>query len=584
MKKFIAFLGRLNDIIRTFPKKEYWGFLGLVAVASLSVLVIAAKVNNLASLETPVVGGQITEGIIGTPRFINPILAISDADRDLTALVYSGLMRKTPDGQVTPDLAERYEISDDGLNYTFFIRKEAVFHDHKPVTADDVIFTITTAQNITLKSPRKTSWEGVEIEKLDERAVKFTLKQPYASFLENTVMGILPAYKWKELSIDEFSFSDLNTNGIGSGPYRIEKISKKSSGVPAYYELESFRQFALGKPHIKKIIIRFYPNEKELLAALDRGDINQASAISPENAADFKNGSHRISSTILPRVFGLFFNQSQASVFTDKSVREAIDLSVDKNRIIKEVLWGYGTGANGPLPIGFGESAILSETGDAAQETIADKTDEVKEILDKAGWKPGKDGILEKQIKNTKGKKSATRLQFSISTGDTPELQKTAEIIKENLLALGMAVEIKTFELGTLNQEIIYPREYDALLFGQIIGQGADLFVFWHSSQRNAPGLNIAMYASSKTDKILEEIIKTTDPEIRRQKYRAFEEEVRKDAPAVFIYSPEFIYVVSKNLKGLNLNNLTLPSDRFLEIHKWYVETERIWKIFQKND
>ena len=581
MKKFIAFLGRLNDIIRTFPKKEYWGFLGLVAVAGLSVLVIAVKVNNLVSLETPVVGGQITEGIIGTPRFINPILAISDADRDLTALVYSGLMRKTPDGQVTPDLAERYEISDDGLSYTFFIRKEAVFHDHKPVTADDIIFTITTAQNTMLKSPRKTNWEGVEVEKLDERTVKFTLKQPYASFLENTVMCILPAYKWKELSIDEFSFSDLNTNGIGSGPYRIKKISKKSSGIPAYYELEPFKQFVFGKPHIKEIIIYFYPNEKELLAALDRGDINQAPAISPENAADFKNGSHRISSAVLPRVFGLFFNQSQASVFTDKSVIKAIDLAVDKNRIIKEVLSGYGVSVNGPLPIGFGESVVLSGTENTVPETAVD---EAKEVLNKAGWKPGKDGILEKQIKDTKGKKSTTRLQFSISTGDTPELQKTAEIIKENLLALGMAIEIKTFELGTLNQEVIYPREYDALLFGQIIGQGTDLFVFWHSSQRNAPGLNIAMYTSSKTDKILEEIIKTTDPELRRQKYRAFEEEVRKDAPAVFIYSPEFIYVVSKNLKGLNLNNLTLPSDRFLEIHKWYVETEKIWKIFQKND
>ena len=281
------------------------------------------------------------------------------------------------------------------------------------------------------------------------------------------------------------------------------------------------------------------------------------------------------------RVFGLFFNQSQASVFTDKSVIKAIDLAVDKNRIIKEVLSGYGVSVNGPLPIGFGESVVLSGTENTVPETAVD---EAKEVLNKAGWKPGKDGILEKQIKDTKGKKSTTRLQFSISTGDTPELQKTAEIIKENLLALGMAIEIKTFELGTLNQEVIYPREYDALLFGQIIGQGTDLFVFWHSSQRNAPGLNIAMYTSSKTDKILEEIIKTTDPELRRQKYRAFEEEVRKDAPAVFIYSPEFIYVVSKNLKGLNLNNLTLPSDRFLEIHKWYVETEKIWKIFQKND
>jgi len=145
-----------------------------------------------------------------------------------------------------------------------------------------------------------------------------------------------------------------------------------------------------------------------------------------------------------------------------------------------------------------------------------------------------------------------------------------------------MKVDVKTFEVGNLNQGIIRPRKYDALLFGQIINHESDLFAFWHSSQRKDPGLNVAMYTNAKVDKILEDAFITVDEKARIKKYVQFEDEVKKDMPAIFLYSPDFIYVVREDLQGLSLGHITSPSDRFSNIYSWYTETENVWKIFAK--
>ena len=145
-----------------------------------------------------------------------------------------------------------------------------------------------------------------------------------------------------------------------------------------------------------------------------------------------------------------------------------------------------------------------------------------------------------------------------------------------------MKVDVKTFEIGNLNQSVIRPRQYDALLFGQIINHEADLFAFWHSSQRKDPGLNVSLYTNAKVDKILEDAFITVDEASRIKKYAQFEEEIRKDMPAVFLYSPDFVYVVPNNLYGLSIKNIIVPRDRFLNVYSWYVETENVWGVFAR--
>ena len=210
----------------------------------------------------------------------------------------------------------------------------------------------------------------------------------------------------------------------------------------------------------------------------------------------------------------------------------------------------------------------------------------VQNDLSKAGWERGVDGFLEKTVPEKKsvkgGKKITTKLEFSISTGNVAELAKIAELIKQDLASVGIKVEVKTFEIGNLNQNVIRPRKYDTLLFGEIINNQSDLFAFWHSSQRKDPGLNVAMYTNAKVDKILEDAFITIDDTTRIKKYAQFEDEIRKDMPAIFLYSPNFIYVVPSNLKQSSTDRIVSPSDRYLNAYSWYTTTENVWRLFSK--
>lgn len=576
MHNFILSLkNKIRVAISSFSKKERWVFLFFLLTLIISTIVLLESINKSFMVSVPTTGGSLSEGIIGSPRFVNPILAYSSVDNDLVSLIYSGLMRKSADGRLFPDLAEKYEISKDGLTYTFTLKDNIFFHDGKPITASDIIFTLNKVKDPIIKSPQKANWDGVSIEKIDEKTVRFSLKQPYASFLENATIGILPEHLWTNSPIE---INELNINPIGSGPYKIKNISKQSSGLINNYKLTSFNKFILGKPYITNITFKFYPNEEDSVSALSNGDIEQISSITPENTRILKSKKYLIDSSVLPRVFGLFFNQNQNQLFTNKSVIEAINLGIDKDKIVREVLLGYGVVIDSPIPPNLiAYQKLGGEKNSRREEDLA----KAQDILTKDGWKKGADGFLEKTTTINK-KKTIKKLEFSISTGNSLELAKSALLIKEDLIAIGMNVDVKTFEIGNLNQSVIRPRKYDALLFGQIINHESDLLAFWHSTQRKDPGLNIAMYTNTKVDKILEDASIIIDEISRIKKYAQFEDEIKKDMPAVFLYSPNFIYVISKDLKGISIDHIISPSERFLNIYSWYLKTDNIWKVFTK--
>ena len=522
----------------------------------------------------PLRGGSMSLGIIGVPRFINPVLASSDADLNLVSLIYSGLLRKDIDGNLVPDLALKYEVSENGLVYTFTLKDNLYFQDGKPLTTDDVIFTIEKVKESIIESPHKVHWKGVNAEKIDEKIVQFTFKQPYASFLENATLGILPAHVWGNSPLE---LSNANTSPIGSGPYMVNAANKQASGIIDHYQLIPFKKFVLGKPYIENLDLHFYPNEDELIQALLNKEVDQINSISPGNAEILKEKNFLVESAVLGRVFGLFFNQNQNQLFVDKTVLQAIESVIDKEKILQEVLLGYGMVIESPIPPNLTDYQILkAKVNKIPREELLQR---VKNDLAKDGWKMGADGFLEKATINNK-KKTTTKLEFVISTGNAAELVRAAELIKQDLASVGIKVDVKTFETGNLNQAVIRPRKYDTLLFGEIINNESDLFAFWHSSQRKDPGLNVALYTNAKVDKILENAAVIVDKDSRIQKYIQFTEEIKKDMPAIFLYSPDFIYTVSKNLKQLKMNRVILPSDRYLNAYAWYTETENIWKIF----
>jgi peptide/nickel transport system substrate-binding protein len=555
--------------LQSFTQKDWIvvSILFLVMVASSVVLI--SKINKQIATVIPTEGGSFSEGIIGTPRFVNPVLALSGPDKDLTKLVYSGLMRKNAKGELITDLAESYEVSEDGLFYTFSIRNDATFHDGTQVTAEDIVFTIERIQDPLLKSPERTSWEGVTAEVIDRKTVKFTLKQPYVSFLDNTTIGILPFHIWSRVATEQFSFTDFNLRAIGSGPYKITSISKKNSGVIQEVSLKSFKDFTLGEPYINGIDLHFFSNEAALTRALESGVVDAAHALTPSYVAEENFKPETINTAPLARNFSLFFNSNKNPIFQDEDLLEALELAIDKQTIISLVLSGYGSAIDHPIPKTIAEFQTLSGTTET--KPFKERQLEAETKLDKLGWKKGEDGIR---------RKNGKELYFSISTGNAFELQQAAEIIREYFSLIGIQVELKVFEIGNLNQNIIRPRNYEALFFGQIVSKEADLYAFWHSSQREDPGLNIAMYANKDVDEILEDILKEKPTPERFKLYANLKKEFDQNIPAIFVYSPDFIYITPKKVKNISYKTIVSAEDRFNTVHEWYIQTDTVWNVF----
>ena len=566
----------INKSIRSFSRSEKIIFYILAIMLIASATMLLFRVNQTFLVEVPMRGGMITEGITGMPQIINPVtvspFTSPEADNDLIALVYSGLLKATPNGSLLPDLAKNYYISEDGLIYTFILKDELFWHDGKPVTSNDIKFTIQKAQDPKIGSRHKASWDGVMVETPNDKTVIFTLSEPYSPFLQNTTIGILPKHLWKNVHPESFIHHQLNTKPIGTGPYKISKIKKDGNEIIEYYELVAFDKYALGRPYIDKIRIQFYSNRDELIEAYEKEKITSVHSVSPKKAKELE-GTERIERAKLPRIFGAFFNQNEAAIFTDKTVREALNIAVDRTDIINNVLYGFATEINGPIPPG---SLGFEPYEDKTSTTTISRIEMAKKMLEDDGWATDNEDVLSK-----KTKEGTKRLEFSISTTQAPELAAVAQKLKVYWEKLGARVEIKFFETtNDLENHAIRTRKYDILLFGEIIGRDSDPFAFWHSSQRLDPGLNIASYTNITVDKALERARATTSIEARLEQYKIFQEEIKNDIPAVFIYSPELIYFSRDNIMGLELDILNTPSERFLNIHKWFIKTEYVWKMF----
>lgn len=550
---------------QTFSRTQWVLCIGSIVGIGVTLLVLFVKINNHFLITVPKEGGTFTEGIVGIPRFINPVLAVSDADKDISMLLYSGLMRLDENGTPVQDLAESYTISKDGLVYTVVMKKNVYFHDGEKITSKDVLYTIQQIQNPTIKSPKESMWEGISVEAPDDETVIFTLKQRYPRFLENLTVGLLPSHLFKDLSSEEFSLSTYNTEPIGSGPYKIENKKETSSGLPDTYTLSAFKKYTLGEPKIDTIKLRFFSNEKNVVDAFNSNTIDAVSALSPQSLDTLKS-SNKVIHTPLPRLFGLFFNTKEAPIFLDHDMIRVIDLVVDRSEVISKTLNGYGTEIIEPIP--------SLETGVKKEKNL----EEAEKLLTKKGWTKNDSGVWEK-----KDKKSSTLFSFTLATSDAPELKQSSQLVVDQLKAFGINAELQVYEVGTLNQSIISPRKYQALFFGQILNHETDLYAFWHSSQRIAPGLNITNYTNPKIDALVEKINDTLDETLRTQNVAQFRNELIKDMPVVYVYSPDFIYVVKDSFSGVVLPKISTPSDRFQTIYSWYIHTENIWNFLYSN-
>ncbi|MDO8604405.1 MAG: ABC transporter substrate-binding protein [bacterium] len=572
--------GRFTLALKSFTNRENQIFFTAMGVLVGTTIVLLIAVNNIYIVKVPATGGTLVEGVINTPAHINPLLATSEvgteADRDISSLVYSGLLRRNAENGFIPDLAESYSVSKDGLVYTFVLKPKLEWHDGKKITADDIVFTIKTAQDGRMKSPKRANWDGVLVEKVDELTVRFTLKKPYAPFLENATMGILPEHVWKTIDYNRFDTNKYNREPIGSGPYKfdgLETTTKDGDEIPISYTLKSFGSFALGEPYIDTIKFVFFRSEEALAQAVRTGSIGAINSISPQNAKKLAEDGFRIEHTPLPRVLAVFFNQDEQAFFSDPSVRKALTLAVDKQAIIDSALAGYGVPLDSPLPPGTSGYESVDDTYTRAEALVS-----ARKLLEKADWKfSSTTNSWTKKVK-----KETQTLRFDLATSEAVELKTVANELKDAWAELGVGVKVTVYATGDLKETIVRPRKFDALFFGQVIGLGGDPYAFWHSSQRLDPNLNIASYANTKVDKILDSARTEIDPEKRVKLYQSFNNEIKKDAPAIFMYAPEFLYVLPKDVQGVSISAITTPSERFLNVWTWYIDTDNVWKIFAR--
>ena len=521
---------------------------------------------NYGLEQVPKVGGPYTEGLVGQPVHINPLYAsTNEVDRTLVKLLFAGLVRFDTRQEFVPDLAENWDVSDDGKEYTFFLRRDVVWPDGTPFTAHDVRYTIESIQDPEYLSPLRAEWQGIEIEMLDEYTIRFVLGEPYAPFLSNATVGVIPAHLWEAVLPLNAPLAELNLKPVGLGAWQFDSLSKDRQGNIRSYSVTRNENYHGSPAWLEEIDFKFYANPIAAEAALTERNVEGLSFLTIEAKNDLEDERKEVTfhSLQLPQYTGLFFNTDQNDQLGSKAVRKALAHAIDRNDIVQRALYGEADIVDGPILPGYPGYNPLIQKYDYDPLGAA-------EMLEDAGWK------IDPETKTRF--KGEEQLSVVLTTVNQSDYVSAAAIIEENWTALGVSVQTLVTEGARIQRDIIRPREYQALLFGEIVGIDPDPYPFWHSTQANESGLNLANFSSSRADTLLEEARQITDPVERAEQYIAFQDIIAEEVPAIFLYTPHMIYPVSSKIQGVDIVRIGEPADRLSTVNDWYIKTKKSLK------
>lgn len=550
---------QIPQILENFSKKETYIFTvaALTLILSGGFLIVQAFQDHGPG---PHYGGELTEGLVGEPQFINPVLSeTSGVDMDLTRLVYAQLLKFDDEENLAPDLAEQLpEISKDQKTYTLKLKPGLKWQDGKAISADDVLFTIQTIQNGEYQSPLRPNWARVKVTKIDDLTLTFVLREVSASFATNFTLSILPKHIWEEIPAQNFQLTDNNLKPVGSGPFIVSEIKKTFDGTIKSITLRANDQYYQGAPFLDQITFKFYDGYDSLIGAYQGKEI-QSLGIVPFDQKAFLGASDKINQyrINLPQYQAVFFNLTKNPILSQKAVRQALWLATNREAIINDAYLGNAITAAGPIlegSLGYNPSIAQS---------VHTNLDEATDILNKAGWVL--DPATNIRMKNKKP------LEFNLATTSNLVINvKAAQILQSQWESIGAKVNLIIVNSRDLEAQYIRPRAFDALLFSENVGADPDPFPFWQSSQTRDPGLNLSGFSNSEADKLLTEARQTSDPAVRTKDYLRFQEIINDQLPAIFLVRSLYIYNVPKNLHGINLENIIHPSERFLDVNHWY--------------
>lgn len=536
---------RQLGIIRRFTA-VWWG---LAIVILVTVLNQSASLKGFYLIKMPQPGGVYVEGVVGEIKGINPILPDNSLTEDAGRLVFSGLTRLSPNGELEPELAESWQVSDDGLKYIFTLRKGVKWHDGVEMTAADVVFTISAIQHPDSRSPLAAEWRGVKVEPAGDNKISFNLPNPYVGFIHLTTVGILPRHLLESINPSTLRIHSFNQQPVGTGPFKVTKFLPGQRVV-----MEANPTYLRGRPKLDGFTLRLFKSDSAALEAFAKKQVNAVSEI--------KTGQLQPASKIKDLKLLRYNTTEQINLFlktsspllSEQSVRQALVLATNKGDLVANAMDNYARPLSSPiLPGQLGFAGKFNQP--RADLAKAEKQ------LDDAGWK--KQGTIRK--------KGNQELKLKLVTLNDPVFTKTAAEIERQWKPLGIGLEIKSVDLSELIQSHIKPRQYDALLFGITIGADPDIYPYWHSSQRSDPGLNLSQYQSSSADAALEVARITVDKDIRAGKYQTFSQVFQTDAPAVILFGKDYTYGVHSDVLGQDSGQLVVPADRFYGIEKWTV-------------
>jgi peptide/nickel transport system substrate-binding protein len=546
----------LKKIFFAFTKKERLTFFLALTAALLCGSVVSGLVIVKSTRAVPAPGGDYSSGFLGQPTYINPVIASSEIDKSLVRLIFSNLN----------DLADKIEPSADGRIWKVRLKENPRWQDGEKLTSDDVIFTIQKIQDQETSSPLFTAWQGVAAQRLSELELQFSLVNPYV-FFSDTLRNlyILPKHLFADVPPPNWRLSDYNLKPVGSGYYKFSSYEKRPDGFIYLYKLESWNQYFGDKPLIQNLDFEFFSQKDDLIKNFNSGQIDGFSGLEPADLTQIKRPYEAISFN-LPSYYAVFLNQSKSVPLKDLGVRKALAFALNRENLVNEALGGRGRHATGPIPEGnpyFDEDfANVTSSLEAASTS-----------LEQSGWKINAQGFREKTVGSTK-----VPLELNLTVPQVNFLIKTAELLKEVWEKIGFKINLIPQPPDDVSGNIIKNRDYEMLLFGNVLGKSPDLFSFWHSSERFYPGLNLALYNNKKADSLIESIRQNLDDEKRKAQFNDLQGLIINDYPATFLYSPDYLYIASKNLHGLEGEFVSEPSDIFIRANKWYLKTARVLK------
>ena len=539
----------------------------LISLVVVAVLLLSQQPVIAPLLPEAAPGGVYTEALVGSMGRLNPMLDWNNpADRDIDRLLFSGLVRFDSHGLPQPDLAESWGVSADGILYNFSLRPNARWHDGKPVTTKDVLFTIEMIKSSGSLFPQdiKDLWSEIEIKELPDGILQFRLPEPFAPFMDYVSFGILPSHILGDLPADQLASADFNLSPVGSGPYKFDHLIVESGQIKGVV-LKINSDYYLEKPFIEQVVFQYYPDSISSLEAYEQGEVLGLSQVTGETIDDvLANPNLSAYTSRLPQLSLVFLNQNNpaAPYLQNKNVRRALLKGLNRSAIVSRALQGQGIIADGPILPGSWAYYDGIERMDYDPEAAANLLKEEGYVIPVGG---GEARAKDNEV-----------LSFPLVHPDDPVHTQIAQSIQADWAMINVKVELVPVSYDALVNGYLVPRSYTAALadLNTIRTPDPDPYLFWHQSEGTG-GQNYSQWDNRTASEYLETARTQANFSDRARLYRNFQVIFTKEMPSLPLYFPVYTFAVDSQVQGVQVAPLYDISDRLAFISDWYLVTRR---------